>query len=35
MKSFMDEMEIKTEPNVGTSVTLKRSFAARDQQALA
>jgi stage II sporulation protein AB (anti-sigma F factor) len=35
MKSFMDEMEIKTEPNMGTSVTLKRSFAARDQQALA
>jgi stage II sporulation protein AB (anti-sigma F factor) len=35
MKSFMDEMEIKTEPNVGTSVTLKCSFAARDQQALA
>lgn len=35
MKSFMDEMEIKTEPHVGTSVTLRRSFVTRDQQALA
>jgi stage II sporulation protein AB (anti-sigma F factor) len=35
MKSFMDEMEIKTEPQVGTSVRLKRNFAAHDQQALA
>ncbi|MEN6325172.1 MAG: anti-sigma F factor, partial [Syntrophomonas sp.] len=35
MKSFMDEMDIKTEPHVGTSVRLKRSFASRDQQALA
>jgi stage II sporulation protein AB (anti-sigma F factor) len=35
MKSFMDEMDIKTEPHVGTSVRLKRSFVTRDQQALA
>lgn len=35
MKSFTDEMEITTEPQVGTSVRLKRSFITRNKQALA
>jgi len=35
MKSFMDEMEIVTEANEGTSVRLKRRFMIRDKEALA
>ncbi|MGI5920787.1 MAG: anti-sigma F factor [Syntrophomonadaceae bacterium] len=35
MKSFMDEMEVNTEPHVGTSVRLKRTFINRNQEALA
>lgn len=35
MKSFMDQMEIKSEPDAGTSITLKRSFAFRDKAGLA
>jgi stage II sporulation protein AB (anti-sigma F factor) len=32
MKSFMDEMDIQTEPGAGTVVCLKRSFPAHDQK---
>lgn len=35
MKSFMDDMEIKTELGVGTSVSLKRSFVVHDKEAYA
>jgi len=35
MKSFMDEMEVISKPNEGTSVRLKRSFLMREQQAYA
>lgn len=35
MKSFMDEMEISTQPHEGTSVLLKRHFLNRDRQAYA
>lgn len=35
MKSFMDEMEVISKPNEGTSVRLKRSFLLREQQAYA
>jgi len=35
MKSFMDEMEITTKPNQGTSVLLKRRFLASDKEAFA
>lgn len=35
MKSFMDEMEVTSKPNEGTSVRLKRSFLSREQQAYA
>lgn len=35
MKSFMDEMEISSQPQKGTSVLLKRHFLNRDRQAYA
>jgi stage II sporulation protein AB (anti-sigma F factor) len=35
MKSFMDEMDIKTEPDVGTVIRLKRSFCAPDKETYA
>jgi stage II sporulation protein AB (anti-sigma F factor) len=35
MKSFMDEMEVTSNPGEGTSVRLKRSFLAKDKEAYA
>ncbi|MEN6349312.1 MAG: anti-sigma F factor [Syntrophomonas sp.] len=35
MKSFMDEMEVVSQPGEGTSVKLKRSFLAGKQEAYA
>lgn len=35
MKSFMDEMDIDTEPNVGTVIRLKRNFPPHDKEAYA
>lgn len=35
MKSFMDEMEVNSVPNEGTSVRLRRSFLIGDQEAYA
>lgn len=32
MKSFMDEMDINTEPDVGTVIRLKRSFSSPDKE---
>ncbi len=35
MKSFMDEMEVLSQPGEGTTVRMKRSFLAKDNEALA
>lgn len=35
MKSFMDEMEVFSKPDEGTSVRLRRNFAALDREAYA
>ena len=35
MRSFMDEMEVLSQPGEGTSVRLKRSFRFRDESVLA
>lgn len=35
MKSFMDELEVISQPNEGTSVKLKRTFKPQDKEALA
>lgn len=35
MKSFMDEMDINTEPDAGTVIRLKRSFPDHDKEAYA
>ncbi len=35
MKSFTDELEVISKPGEGTSVQMKRSFMARDQEAYA
>lgn len=35
MKSFMDDMQVVSKPGEGTSVQLKRSFLAKDKEALA
>ncbi len=35
MKSFMDELEVVSQPGQGTSIKLKRYFAAKNKEALA
>ncbi|HEX3011288.1 MAG TPA: anti-sigma F factor [Syntrophomonadaceae bacterium] len=35
MKSFMDELDINTQPDVGTIIRLKRSFPAHDKETYA
>ncbi|MDD4802905.1 MAG: anti-sigma F factor [Syntrophomonas sp.] len=35
MKSFMDELEVESEPGAGTRIKLKRCFLVKDKEALA